>query len=97
MNCPLETGANTFKWNALHDGIEKSLHHQAFRLLTWNATRRQVKKRFLFKFSHRGAVGAAYVVCKNFETRDGVCARLRAQDEIAVRLVTIRFCASGAT
>jgi len=62
MDGLLEAQAYSFKWDALHDGIEKSLHDQPLGFPLRDAARLEIKHGFLFKFANRGAVGAADII-----------------------------------
>jgi hypothetical protein len=62
MDGLLETGTYTFKWDALHNGIEKSFHNQPLSFLLGNAARLKIEQRLLFEFSDRRTVGAADII-----------------------------------
>src|SRR5450756_2370334 len=95
MDRLLEAGAYTFKGNALHNGVEESFHEESLGFLVGNAARLKIEQGFLFEFADGRSVRTADIVGKNFQSRDGVSACVRTEDEITVGLVAICLCCTN--
>src|SRR5512140_403863 len=87
----MEALAHSLEWDALHDGVEEPLDYKPLGIRLRDPARPQVKNRFCFQTTDRGAVRAAHVIGQDFQPGDRIGPGTFIEDDIAVGLITIRF------